>query len=515
MRSTSDAAVAGLWRYRLLGEEFGPVPLATLQELLASGDLGPADEIAGGDGRWRRADAVPELTGRLADDELEVDDDLASLLEQVDSAAADATQSPRVADGWYARILGADLGPFEWDRLSFMAAQGELSREDEIRRGTNGLWQPAGEIVGLFDALLTDAASPPDAQARWFLESAGDESPGCTWSELQALVAAGRLSPRDRLREGTNPMWLRAATLPGLFTEQERSRTWAGQAEQPLAISSRNSPTAIETVVASAASSPPEPAAPAAVDPPDKWAQFFDAAEEREQKRRRRDQKPAPVPTPPAVTASAPAAETRAALQTPAAATPAPSTFNRPLTPPPPPAKAPPAFVPPPKPRRTRQGPLFDFSGLRDKFQGGGAGGPGAKLLVPLVLGLVLVGWRFLPSFGAQPGAKDYPVLESLWQQALQIQERKGAASDWAALEAQARPVLDDLLSRLAPVVKAKGKEAPIAQRILWMVDDGTGPTGAPGYFRKILSAAGNVSETDFFNASEVMSEAASFLPRT
>jgi hypothetical protein len=143
-----------------------------------------------------------------------------------------------------------------------------------------------------------------------------------------------------------------------------------------------------------------------------------------------------------------------------------------------------------------------------------GEGGVNTKLLVVLAIGGVIALLRFVPlSFGGQPGAEDYAVLSGLWQKALQLDEKMAAAGEWSALESEALPVIDEIQERLAPIVESQGKEAPVAQRILWMVDVESGPTGANGYFRKILGGKEAAADADFTNGTTIMSEAAKFLP--
>ncbi len=50
------------WKWRTLGQEFGPVDIADLSELLANGTLAQDDEVCpSGSKTWQRAAAVPEL----------------------------------------------------------------------------------------------------------------------------------------------------------------------------------------------------------------------------------------------------------------------------------------------------------------------------------------------------------------------------------------------------------------------------------------------------------------------
>ncbi len=54
------------WKWRSLGQEFGPVEITALNKLAKNGTLGPDDEVCrGGSEQWLRVAAVPELQKSL------------------------------------------------------------------------------------------------------------------------------------------------------------------------------------------------------------------------------------------------------------------------------------------------------------------------------------------------------------------------------------------------------------------------------------------------------------------
>ena len=541
--------MSALWRYRLLGEEFGPVSREALQELLESGSLSLSDEVAGADGRWQPLSSLEGLTATARDPSPpELDAHLAEMLEQVVSGPTEphATDAIDSTHGWYARVFGEELGPFDWEQLFELVQQEELSVSDEVRHGRDGVWEPAGEIVGLFPESTTIGAGKPvdkeDSalrEKRWYYDIGQGGSKKVSFATLQQMAADGRLKPRDRIRESGTTLWVRAATQPGLFAELEQSRTLAGQAElaaehaeehqeTPAEEASRTRSRAQEgagnEATEAAAPSSGTDAAPGA--PPDDWSNFFDRVEARERKKWKREKLP-PAPKPAIPNASVPAAVgsssepagTPAAVSSPAEAKesePA-MTANAAVSLPSPPSSpgSPVVFSPAPRPKRSLRFPSLDLSGLLSRFQGGGAGGA-YKLLAVLGVVALIVAFQFIPmSFGGDPGVEDYPRVAALWQKALQLNKAGGEASEWTALKNEALPLMDEMQARLAPVVDREGKDVPVAQRVLWMVDKESGPSGAPGLLRKILNAGPSAAETDINNAHAIMSEAGGLIPRS
>ncbi len=543
-----------MWRYQSLGEEFGPVPTDVLEDLLRSGTLSPADLVCREGEPWRPAKECPELQAALRShaplpDE---DQDLLRLLNQVGgerssvpTATGDTTvrQSPS-AQQWFTEILGQELGPLDWEELTAMVARGELSPTDRVRRGPSGEWYRADDIVGLFPESVASPlplATPGGtestaAEATWFVEEQGRPRGPLTYQMLRSLAASGRLGPRDRVREGASGPWLRAATLPGLFSELTVTRTVSAQSGQTVRSSDAKpadlpeSPTRVEGVAKTPAAVPAgDPVSSPKEAGHDEWTEFFETVEARERRKWRRES--TPVTRPPAGWTSS--ASPAAALPSPAATSsvpspPAPSEPRSfppvgapsPQTPPPSPMAtapppSPPAFVAPPRPKRSLSLPALNLSGFFANLKGASGGGWGVKLLIPLAIVLGLAAWQFLPGLlGGTPGREFYEPINQIWQQVIQLHTRQASPEDWKALAAKSLPVLDEAQQKLAPIVASQGIKAPLAQRLLWMVDQEDGPTRAKGYLRKVLDSGGQMEGGDIMTGNALMSEAASFLPR-
>ncbi len=51
---------------------------------------------------------------------------------------------------WFCKISEEQLGPFSSRQIKELVAEGRLSPGDHVRQGTDGPWQRAGEVRGLF-----------------------------------------------------------------------------------------------------------------------------------------------------------------------------------------------------------------------------------------------------------------------------------------------------------------------------------------------------------------------------
>jgi len=64
-----------------------------------------------------------------------------------------------MANQWYAKVMGEEIGPMTSEQLKQMAVQNLLSPEDLIRKGESGNWTPANRFNRLFDGVAP--ALPP------------------------------------------------------------------------------------------------------------------------------------------------------------------------------------------------------------------------------------------------------------------------------------------------------------------------------------------------------------------
>ena len=143
----------------------------------------------------------------------------------------------------------------------------------------------------------------------------------------------------------------------------------------------------------------------------------------------------------------------------------------------------------------------------------------GAQVNVPAVLTfaalLMLGGALYLPAlFAGTPGVRYFDAIQQAWQQVLQKHERKASPEEWAALASNVAALLDETQRDLAPVVASQGIKAPLAQRLLWMVDTETGPTKAKGFLRTALESQGRIDPKVIQNGNSIMSEASALVPR-
>ncbi|MAG94509.1 MAG: hypothetical protein CMJ48_12280 [Planctomycetaceae bacterium] len=186
--------MAEQWFYRLFGEEFGPVPVSSVREMIADGTIAADDEVrAGVDGSWIRANQLAEST--LAGHPQEITDlseltlvdersipapepvrsespsssgDAAASVpaqscspEQpvapppaasrpLESVAPSAPPSASQQDhGWFCQIDDQEFGPVDIETLVQWAADNRISPEHYVKMGQAGEWFQAGVVPGL------------------------------------------------------------------------------------------------------------------------------------------------------------------------------------------------------------------------------------------------------------------------------------------------------------------------------------------------------------------------------
>ena len=66
---------------------------------------------------------------------------------------------------WYVQTdFGALLGPMPADALSELARTGALLHRDQVREGSDGVWQLASDLPGLFDEAAQKHRQPDTLQ---------------------------------------------------------------------------------------------------------------------------------------------------------------------------------------------------------------------------------------------------------------------------------------------------------------------------------------------------------------
>lgn len=522
-----------MWKYRILGQDFGPVSREALLDLLRDGTLGPSDIVCQNGDDWQLIESYPELLSAAEEDPdaepAELSDDLTALLESVGNIdeTASRNQSAATEEGWYCRVFGTELGPIDFDHLLSMVQDGELSRSDEVRLGGQGRWERADSIVGLFSvADSTPQSSEEDETTAdvWYIERRGTAQGPYTFEELKQLAQTEILGERDRVREGRNGRWQRAATLVGLFDHRLSSRSIAGhatlsaqaiQAEKER-LGGTNTPSKEFDQVTAPSPKGRGKKGRKRVSAEERWSNFFDPVDGNESKVASKDTAAnlsvlaattvtAPVTESPAVPTPAPVPSYTRPVQ------PAATTISLPPLAPPPAMTSPPApapvFVAPRKPKASWQMPSLGLGGLFGSLKDA-AGGNAKQLIGLAVAAVALAGIYFGPSlFGGNAGQEHLAHVEQIWGRMEQLRETKADDNAWKALQAEVQPILDKAQEELAPVVAKYGREEPLAQHILWLVDSTAknGPTKADGLFRKILAAGPNARDTELRTASSVL----------
>jgi hypothetical protein len=92
-----------------------------------------------------------------------------------------------MASDWFCRIADTEIGPLSAQQLKAMAVKGRLTPEDEIRRGTDGEWNPAGAVTGLFPQADSSAAWADTAEIP---TGAAKKTPAAKPAAKPKLVAA-------------------------------------------------------------------------------------------------------------------------------------------------------------------------------------------------------------------------------------------------------------------------------------------------------------------------------------
>ena len=134
------------WFYRLFGEEFGPVSLDELHQIVQTGLISAEDEVRSETAsQWQNADRIPELDSDASD-----------------SSSRAAPPSP--TDEWFCRIDALELGPLQFAVLEIFAKSGQLTVDDVVKHGINGNWWKAGLLIRL-TALMPSAPDQRETPA--------------------------------------------------------------------------------------------------------------------------------------------------------------------------------------------------------------------------------------------------------------------------------------------------------------------------------------------------------------
>lgn len=142
---------------------------------------------------------------------------------------------------WYYRFFDQEIGPFDFQGLQALAADGTIGKEDVVRTDQARAWVKARSIPNLFSrpageedltAMLAsqeDAApSPKPAAPRPVSEREdacyclvmGRELGPMSFEELGDLARKGELTPQHKVRLHAGMNWIEAGSIVGLFESE-------------------------------------------------------------------------------------------------------------------------------------------------------------------------------------------------------------------------------------------------------------------------------------------------------
>jgi len=142
-----------------------------------------------------------------------------------------------MTERWYCQINHQVKGPFEFEKLQFLVAEGTLRPADDVRTNREHVWRKAGSIPELFsqvaDALdmssmLEEELLDPslerhrEANEACYCRILGIELGPLSLAEIMQRARDGELSPDDDVRLGDDAEWIQAGTVVGLFKSGAR-----------------------------------------------------------------------------------------------------------------------------------------------------------------------------------------------------------------------------------------------------------------------------------------------------
>jgi len=152
------------WYYSLLGEEFGPVSVASLHELLQDGTLAGSDPV-------RRFDSHEPITGTEFQ-RLHPLTESPSADPNAKTSAEETADTEEPCDLFWFQLEGITLGPVSGHSLIKLAEIGRISQDTLIRRDNEFLWEAAAEFHELSIVFMLSQADEPQS-----VVSAGQSRP--------------------------------------------------------------------------------------------------------------------------------------------------------------------------------------------------------------------------------------------------------------------------------------------------------------------------------------------------
>jgi len=151
------------WWYQTLGEEFGPVSLDTIQELIVDGLLGAGDLVRQGtESPWvsiqqargpKMSDSPQTPTAKSSRGGTMSDPQQQPVVSRraIESGmAADRPTGSEHGTHWYCRESSTEWGPLTAEQMCNGIQQGTITSDTEVKRGSSGRWTRADDVPELF-----------------------------------------------------------------------------------------------------------------------------------------------------------------------------------------------------------------------------------------------------------------------------------------------------------------------------------------------------------------------------
>ena len=161
-------------------------------------------------------------------------------------------------DHWYCQVDGEQFGPFAWDQMRAMAAEGRLMAESQVRREVDQRWSAAGKIPGLLPLARTGEDSTADRSAKPKARAAETASAATLAAVATAKPPAAPTEPEKCGSNGESPA---GQPLAAEITNPSSARVRPGKPMSAPAKGStaKGSPTRPRTAAAQASTEPVPP----------------------------------------------------------------------------------------------------------------------------------------------------------------------------------------------------------------------------------------------------------------
>lgn len=253
--------------FRVLGEEFGPISLESLQQKIAIGQLSKVDEYRSvHETRWTQiADFQvlhpnqPNPSNALTDSDRATADGRQKI-DTVEIACFDSpTQSANPTSNGVAEAVNAAA-------LILHDANSHLPQHNHGPAPTAAIEATNPSVAQPVPAPVGNGQEPVAAETAlpWYARMGQVERGPMDFQKLAHLASAGYLLPTDRVRQGVKGDWQVARMIPGLFAA--KSDSFAGAS--PSALSSMSRPYVVQQSIPTPVQQKPRSASAPAAPPP-------------------------------------------------------------------------------------------------------------------------------------------------------------------------------------------------------------------------------------------------------